>query len=167
MGPVEELTECSVLWKLSFKPSDPRSPLDPRPLVVHNAARCSSSGQQHGQGWWQVFFPHRLWMGLRHNGSGTEANLSRRACLLPRAVCRHSRRAPESRGPCPGPGTTTWPRGCDRDPDPDRPPSQELHPVCPCADIFTGRAGGCEGTPSAYVFICVLFHLHNGSITEG
>ena len=34
-------------------------------------------------------------------------------------------------GPCPGPGTTTGPRGCDRDPDPDCPPSQELHPVCP------------------------------------
>ena len=89
MEPVEKLTECSVLCKVSLKASDPRSPLDPHPLVVRNAARCRSPGQQHGQGWWQVFFPHRLWMGLRHNGSGTGASLSRRAFSLPRAIRRH------------------------------------------------------------------------------
>ena len=121
----------------------------------------------------------RGYSGLRHNGSGTEANLSRRAMLLPSeghsppfcklfddvasegrlpcavildcgiteaerkqifhgelfcfpgpfAVIHGEPQSPG--GPCPGPGTTTEPRGCDRDPDPDRPPSQELHPVCP------------------------------------
>ena len=95
-----------------------------------------------------------------HNGSITEAERKQifhgeLFCFPgPFAVIHGEPQSPG--GPCPGPGTTTEPRGCDRDPDPDRPPSQELHPVCPCDDIFTGRAGGFEGTPLGvrfYLFV--------------